>query len=41
MNSAIKKWEEFSPQEQDAKLKAVAQLLKQEGLENIQPKALD
>jgi hypothetical protein len=28
MNSAIKKWEEFSAQEQDAKLKAVAQLLK-------------
>jgi len=24
MNSAIKKWEEFSAQEQDAKLKAVA-----------------
>lgn len=41
MNSASKKWEELSAQDQDEKLKAVADLLKQEGLENIQPKALD
>ena len=41
MNSATKKWGELQAQEQDATLKAVTELLKEHGLENIKPKALD
>jgi hypothetical protein len=41
MNSAVIRWDELSSQDQDGKLKAVAELLKQEGFDNIQPKALD
>jgi len=41
MNSSTKKWEELASQEQDDKLKAVTELLKDQGLEMIKPKALD
>ena len=41
MNSSIKKWEEFSSQEQDAKLKAIVELLQYGGLGKIKPKAVD
>ena len=41
MNSAVIRWDELSSQDQDGKLMAVAELLKQEGFDNIQPKALD